>query len=136
MKPKGSQPLLVSAAVIEHEGRILLARRGGQESHAGGWEFPGGKVEPGETIEQCLAREILEELSVRIAVGEQVADVVHHYPGKTIRLVAFRCTLVEGTPAPHEHEEIAWAGIGELASYDFLPADRPIVEKLEGHRPR
>ena len=125
-----SPALLVTAAVIERDGCVLIARRATSADAGAGWEFPGGKVEPGETPAQCLARELREELGVECAIGALVADVTHAYPTRTIRLMALRADIVAGTPAPAEHVEIAWAPLAELMNYPLLPADVPIARAV------
>lgn len=124
-------PVPVTAAIIIHNGRVLIARRLTSAHGSGGWEFPGGKIEPQETPEECLAREIHEELGVRIAIREPFLDYVFEYPGKTIRLISFRADIIEGIPVPSDHEEITWVSPGQLADYDFLPADLPIVKAVQ-----
>jgi mutator protein MutT len=119
----------VVAAVIEHEGRILIARRRAG-SHLGGlWEFPGGKRQVGEPREAALAREIREELDAAVTVGELLEDVQWTYPGKTVRLLFFRCTL-HGEPRAAEGQEIAWVAPGDLRRYQFPPADAGLVGRL------
>jgi 8-oxo-dGTP diphosphatase len=119
----------VVAAVIERDGRILIARRPAT-SHLGGlWEFPGGKRQPGESAEAALVREIGEELDAAVAVGELLDIVDWAYPDKTVRLRFFRCTL-EGDAHPAEGQEIAWVRPAELRAYEFPPADAGLVERL------
>lgn len=120
----------VTAAIIQRGGRILIARRLTAAHGAGGWEFPGGKVEPGETCKACLAREIEEELGLSIKVGGLFAEVVHEYHNRTIRLVAYKAEIAGGKLVVSDHEEIAWVKPGELENYEFLPADVPIVKRL------
>jgi mutator protein MutT len=119
----------VVAAVIERDGRILIARRpaGG---HLGGlWEFPGGKRRRDETPEAALVRELREELDATATVGELLEDVVWTYPEKTIRLRFFRC-LVAGELHAAEGQEIAWVRPSELGGYAFPPADAGLVARL------
>jgi 8-oxo-dGTP diphosphatase len=116
----------VVAAVIEHDGAFLATQRGYGEQ-AGGWEFPGGKIEPGETPQQALAREIGEELDTRIAVGELLTVIEYDYPAFHLRMQCFRCRIVEGTPVLKEHEAARWLGPEDLDSVDWLPADRTIL---------
>jgi 8-oxo-dGTP diphosphatase len=119
----------VVAAVIEREGRILIARRPAGRHLAGLWEFPGGKRRDGETREAALVREIREELDVAAAVGELIEDVEWAYPGKSVRLLFFRCVL-EGEPRAAEGQEIAWVAPAELGCYEFPPADAALVGRL------
>jgi mutator protein MutT len=119
----------VVAAVIEREGRILIARRHGG-SHLGGlWEFPGGKRQPGETPEAALVREIREELDAAVTVGELLDDVEWAYPEKTVRLLFFRCAL-DDEPRAAEGQEIAWVAPADLDRYEFPPADGGLVARL------
>lgn len=101
---------------------------------AGLWEFPGGKVEPGETAEGALVREIEEELGCRVAVGDLIVTAAHAYAEKTIALSTYRCALVAGEPVPAEHAEIAWVAPSDLAGLDWAPADVPTVEALTALR--
>jgi 8-oxo-dGTP diphosphatase len=110
---------------------VLIARRRAGVSQAGMWEFPGGKVRPGETPEQCLQREIQEELGVTIAVGEFFGESVYAYETKTIRLLAYRVSMKSGEIVLTDHAELAWAAVADLSGYRFCPADVPLVEKLQ-----
>jgi 8-oxo-dGTP diphosphatase len=124
--------LRVAAAVIEHEGRVLIARRASGKAHAGLWEFPGGKIEPGETPEQCLARELREEFGATCAIGEHVVTSTYHDAGGAIELLAFRTRCLAGAFMPTEHAEVRWVPPGDLAAFDFSPADLAIVACLTG----
>lgn len=121
----------VTAAILIENGRVLIARRRPGASQAGLWEFPGGKVRPGESPEQCLKREIKEELNLRIAVGEFFGESVHAYEDKVVRLLGYRVRAEGGTMAAHDHAELAWAAVGDLGGYRFCPADLPFAEKLQ-----
>jgi 8-oxo-dGTP diphosphatase len=115
--------LSVSCAIIEHQGMVLVAQRGKKSTNAGKWEFPGGKIEPGENAAQCLHREIMEELSVPIVILEQLPSVIHHYPDKVITLHPFVCTY-NGSPfVLAEHDGITWKLANELCIMDFSAAD-------------
>ena len=119
----------VVAAVIERDGRILIACRPAA-SHLGGlWEFPGGKRRAGESAEAALVREIREELDAAVAVGELLDTVDWAYPDKTVRLRFFRCAL-QGDARPAEGQEIAWVRPAELRAYEFPPADAGLVDRL------
>ncbi|HOG48449.1 MAG TPA: A/G-specific adenine glycosylase [Anaerolineae bacterium] len=120
----------VCAAVIEHEGRLLIAQRPAEGLLGGLWEFPGGKVEPGETLEDCLRREIREELAVEIAVGAPVATVEHAYTHLRITLHAFRCRLLSGEPQAVAAASRRWVRPGELERYAFSAADRQVIAAL------
>lgn len=120
----------VTAALIRSGNRILIARRPSQDELAGLWEFPGGKLEAGESPEECLAREIQEELAITISVGEFFADTIYKYPDKVVHLMAYWADWTEGELKPHVHDGLVWSSSAELREYIFAPADRPIVEKL------
>jgi 8-oxo-dGTP diphosphatase len=123
--------LQVVAAVIEREGRILICRRRANQRHALQWEFPGGKVEPGETPAQALARELEEELGVRGACGQQIAGYEFAYPGgKPIELFFFRVTAFEGEPRNLIFKEVRWAPRATLLDFDFVEGDRDFLRSL------
>jgi 8-oxo-dGTP diphosphatase len=117
----------VVCAIIEREGRFLIARRSPGRHLALKWEFPGGKVESGESEIEALDRELLEELGVRVEIFERLTPVEHSYPERSLRLIAYRCRIIEGEPQAGEHEELRWIGIGEASDYDFPEADQPIL---------
>jgi 8-oxo-dGTP diphosphatase len=133
---KGGPPVVeVAAALVERDGRILLARRPAGKHLAGLWEFPGGKREPGEGFEACLVRELREELGVEVEVGEEVRRVRHAYPDRVVEIRFFRCRLAAGEPRPLEAAEVAWVPRGELPRYAFPPADEEMVGELAGAPP-
>ena len=121
----------VSAALIFRGGKLLITQRP-VKAHLGGlWEFPGGKREPDETFEQCLVREIREELGVKISVGILFKSVTHAYPEKTVHLKFFVCRLLRGEPQPLGCKAVKWAGKSELADYEFPAADARLLLKLQ-----
>lgn len=120
----------VTAAVIEREGRILIARRREDDHFGGIWEFPGGKVELGEEPRDCLRREILEELELVIEVGASLGEFPYVSPSRSLILLAFRASILAGAPVLHDHSEIAWPRPGELGAFDFAEPDRPLVDRL------
>lgn len=125
----------VVGAVIQNDaGEVLCARRSPQMSQGGLWEFPGGKIEPGESPAESLRREIREELGCEIDVGEQVADVIHPYPNLTVRLITYRARLAGGAPTPKEHAELRWLPVSALHRLDWAPADLPTVRRLQGNQ--
>lgn len=127
----------VAAAVIENrEGHILIARRKPEITLGGYWEFPGGKIEAGETPGECAARELHEEMDVRVETGDIVAETVHDYGGgKVVRLIAVRAILLGGHIRLHDHDDIRWVPVSEMGDFLFAPADEAIVAALvEGHR--
>lgn len=120
----------VAAALIEKDGRFLIARRPANKSNALLWEFPGGKKEAGETLDEALMRECREELDAAVSVGEVFFETVHEYPDITVHLTLFRCRLISNDVTCVEHAEMAWVTASELDSYTFCPADKEILEKL------
>jgi mutator protein MutT len=94
------------------------------------WEFPGGKLGPGETLGECLRREIREELGVDVTVGERIETVTWQYPERTVELHFFRCALLAGSVAPQEGQAVAWVSPEELARYPFPPADAAMIARL------
>lgn len=98
----------VTAAIIEREGRILIARRAADQPSPGGWEFPGGKIEPGETAEACLRRELGEEFGIEVEVGEPVGVSRYEYPGGAIELLAFAVQVESDQFELRVHDEILW----------------------------
>jgi 8-oxo-dGTP diphosphatase len=127
--PERSGPLVIVGAAIVSDGRILGCERAAPPETAGRWEFPGGKVEPGEDELDALVRECEEELGVRIAVGERIGTDVPLAHGWAVLRVWF-ATLVEGEPQPLEHRTVRWLSVNELGSVPWLPADTPIVAEL------
>jgi mutator protein MutT len=124
------QAIDVSAALIFHQGRLLITRRHAG-SHLGGlWEFPGGKREPNETFEQCLVREIREELGMEITVGDLFEEITHAYEEKTVRLKFFVCEWIGREPQALGCASFKWVGKDELAQYEFPAADARLLKKL------
>lgn len=125
------QPMAtVTAAILVRDGKILIARRPAADRLANKWEFPGGKVEEGETAEACLARELAEELGIEARIGIFLGESCYQYEHASIRLLAFLVYWDTGELAPKVHDEIRWASLDELEHFDFAPADIPFVKKL------
>jgi mutator protein MutT len=122
----------VAAGLISREGRYLIARRKGNVHLGGLWEFPGGKCEPGETLEDCLRRELQEELAIRIGAPVRFKTIRHEYPEATVELHFFRCSILWGEASAIDCAEVRWVSPDELLDYEFPPADRPIIEALRG----
>lgn len=126
--------LQVSCALIEQDGRVLAAQRGPTMSLPLKWEFPGGKIHAGETPQDCLRRELMEELGVQIAVGKALPSVWHDYPGFRVTLYPFICLLTAGTPVLHEHAAVRWLWPHELAQLDWADADWPVLDAYLAER--
>src|SRR5262245_2562350 len=121
--------IVVAAAVIERGGRFLLTRRLPGSHLAGLWEFPGGKCQPGESVEVCLARELKEELDVDGRVADEMLTVSHNYADRVIELHFIRCELL-GEPAALLGQEMRWVERDELNSFEFPPADAELIQML------
>ena len=130
--PEQSPKLIHVACVIleDPDGRIFVARRPPGKALAGGWEFPGGKIEAGETAEQALEREILEELEINIAVGEALPASSYDYDFGTVVLYPFRASILSGVINLTEHPEGRWVTREELPKLTWVPADIPIMHHL------
>ena len=127
---KAGKRIEVAAAIIIDEGRIFATQRGYGE-FKDGWEFPGGKIEQGETPKQALKREIREELDTEIEVGELFDTVEYDYPDFHLTLYCFLCTVKSGGLVLKEHEAARWLTVESLNSVDWLPADIGVIEKLK-----
>lgn len=117
----------VVGAVIENNGLVLCAQRGLEGALPGLWEFPGGKIEQGETAREALQREIAEELDCVVEVGDEVTTTSHEYEFGVVTLTTFRCRLVDGEPRSTEHACIKWLRSAELDALDWAPADIPAM---------
>ncbi|WP_454137219.1 (deoxy)nucleoside triphosphate pyrophosphohydrolase [Microbacterium paulum] len=120
---------VVGAVVVSGE-RVLVAKRGPSGILPNMWEFPGGKVEDGESPQVALCREIGEELLVEISVGEEIVSTTHHYEFGVVTLTTYYCELVSGTPQLTEHAAVRWLAPDELFSVEWAPADLPAVEQV------
>lgn len=121
--------LVVSAAVVERDGRVMLCQRRPDAHNGLKWEFPGGKLEPGEGPEAALARELREELGIEVAVGRVRDAVYYRYPDRDVLVLFYGCAIRAGEPATVDCNAIAWALPGEMAGYDFAGADRAFVAR-------
>lgn len=122
---------MVVAALIQRKGRLLICQRRGSDRHGLKWEFPGGKVEPGETPRRALERELAEELGIRARIGPEVVRYEYQYPrGVAILLIFHLVTEFEGEPANAIFEQIRWETVSALPSYDFLDGDLDFVRRL------
>jgi mutator protein MutT len=121
--------IVVTAAIVEREGTFLVTRRPRGVHLEGLWEFPGGKCEPGESHEQCLGREIVEELGAAVRVLSEVFHVTHTYDDRIVDLHFFRCEMT-GTPLPLLGQEIRWVNGEGLVELEFPPADAELITLL------
>ena len=119
----------VTAAIIQQEGRILICQRPANKACGLLWEFPGGKIEAGETGEQCIIRECQEELGVTLHVEHKLTDIIYEYPDRIVHLHFYLCDIAAGTPEKKEHEEIKWIEPHEVKLYTFCPADAEMLRK-------
>ena len=120
----------VGCAIIEKRGKILISRRRPGDTLGGFWEFPGGKRDGDETFEECLVRELREELAVEIRPRKFVRQVTHDYLGRIVNLHFYICDFVKGKPVLHECMDARWVRIEELPQYEFPPADADILTEL------
>lgn len=123
----------VACAIIERDGKVLAAQRSERMNLPLKWEFPGGKIDPGESPEECLKRECREELGVEIGVGRALSVVTHSYsPTFTVTLYPFLSTILSGEIVLHEHTAVVWTEPEKLSSLDWAEADRPIIDEYLG----
>jgi len=121
--------LVVAAAVVEREDRVMLCQRLPNAHNGLKWEFPGGKLEAGEPPEAALARELQEELDIDVTVGRIRDAVFHHYPDRDVLVLFYNCTLASGEPTAVQCNAIAWAKPADMPCYDFAGADRVFVKR-------
>lgn len=120
---------VVCGVIEDGDGRVLACLREGGHL-AGCWEFPGGKVEEGESEEDALKRELSEELGIVVEVGAAMAPVPWNYGDRTIRLLPYRCRILSGEPRPLEHEKVVWCAPYQLADLVWAPADLPVLDEF------
>ena len=121
---------VVAAVIHDADGRVLLTRRPDDRHMGGLWEFPGGKVDAGESPAQALARELVEELDLAVEVGEPITFAVHEEPALRILLLFYAATIVSGTPRSLDGQQLAWVAVGDLDRYPTPPADAQLVARL------
>ena len=125
--------LQVVAAILERDGRILICQRRPEQAHPLKWEFPGGKVEPGETPEQAVVRELAEELGIACEAGREIERYEYCYPGKSpFVLIFFEVAAFRGEPENRIFEAMRWEPAARLADFDFLEGDRDFLARLAG----
>jgi mutator protein MutT len=125
--------IVVTAAVIEEDGRFLVTRRQPGVHLEGYWEFPGGKCEPGEDLGACLARELGEELGVSARIGDELLATAHTYADRRVEIHFIRCGIT-GQPAPQLGQEMRWVARADLAAFAFPPADADLIRLLSDKR--
>ena len=129
---KSPKIIRVTAAIIESGDKILIAQRKSEDDIFGGlWEFPGGKIENGETPEECMARELMEELEIKVEVGTLITSNKHRYPNGIFELLAYRVQHICGNFVLNDHDEIKWITIDEINDFEFPPANTPIINYLK-----
>ena len=129
---KSPKIIRVTAAIIESDDKILIAKRKSEDDIFGGiWEFPGGKIENGETPEECMARELMEELEIKVEVGTLITSNKHRYPNGIFELLAYRVQHICGNFVLNDHDEIKWITIDEISDFEFPPANTPIINYLK-----
>lgn len=127
---KTGYPLLVTAAILEHNGKVLLTKRRDNVPYPNLWEFPGGKLEADEDPRDCIVRELKEELDIEVTPGEIVEAIYHRYPERTVLVLAYRCRWSGGEIRNLEVAEHCWVAPAELPLFDLLPADYPLAARL------
>lgn len=118
----------VACAIIESGGKVLCTQRGEAMSMPLKWEFPGGKIDEGEAPEECLKRELLEELGIEAAVGQSLQQTTHQYSSFSVTLYPFICRIISGEITLHEHRAMVWLPKEELKNLDWAEADLPVIE--------
>ena len=126
-----SRVIDVAAGLVFRNGQLLITQRRPGDHLGGLWEFPGGKVEPNETFEHCLIRELREELGIEVRVGVHVDEITHSYPEKTVRLRFFRCELLQGEPQPIHCHAVEWVTTKTISEFEFPAADEQLLQKLQ-----
>lgn len=123
--------IAVTAAILIQANRILIARRPSDDRLAGLWEFPGGKLETGETPRACLKRELLEEFGIQARIGPFFDETEYHYDHLSIRLLVYQAEIESGELRPRVHDAVRWVTPAQMSGFHFAPADRPIVTRLQ-----
>jgi 8-oxo-dGTP diphosphatase len=138
VKPEGHAELrtirVVAGALFDSQGRVLIAQRPAGKHMAGRWEFPGGKIDTGESELEALRRELLEELGVRLEAAERMLELSHDYAERRVKLSMWRVTAYRGEPRTLDGQALKWVHPADLTNEDLLEADRPIVQALQQAR--
>ena len=130
--PHAPKPAIqvVAGALVSLQGQILIAQRPIGKHMAGGWEFPGGKIDEGETPLAALRRELEEELGIEVQKAEYLVSCDHEYPDRIVHLELWLVAEFKGEPKPLDHQALRWVSVDQLATADLLPADQPLIEAL------
>jgi 8-oxo-dGTP diphosphatase len=134
MKMKKQTPVKVVAAVIERDGRILIAKRRQGDRLAGKWEFPGGKIDPGETAEEALKRELHEELGIETEIADFICASCYDYEHLSVELLAYKVLHISGDITARVHDEVIWVLPDDLCSFEFPAANEEIIRRLSSCR--
>ena len=129
-----SKVIDVAAGLVFRNGQLLITQRRPGDHLGGLWEFPGGKVEPEESFEHCLVRELREELGIEVRIGAPLDEITHSYPEKTVRLRFFLCELTQGEPLPIHCHNVAWVTVETISDFEFPAADEQLLHKLRSDR--
>lgn len=121
---------VVAGAIIK-DNKVFSAQRGNKGKTAFKWEFPGGKIDPGETPKEALHRELIEELSINVRVNELITSIIDEYDDVILHIDTYRCELISGIPTLSEHIDMAWSTKEELDKLTFSPADKPTLDKIK-----
>lgn len=125
---------VVAAIIRNNQNEIFIAQRNQNKSQGGLWEFPGGKIEPNETENQAIIREIKEELDMDITVIDKYTEIIYEYPDKIINLIVLNCQMNDNHYALLEHQDCVWTVPSNLKNYEFAPADKIIISKLNNNK--
>lgn len=128
---EGKKRINVSAAVMQKDGKFFVAQRRADKDFGGYWEFPGGKWEPGETPEECLARELREEFEIETEITDFLLENTHDYGSVEVRMMTYGVKHLSGEFKLSEHDDARWLELSEFDEYEFCPADYPIIEHLK-----
>ena len=123
--------LEVTAAIIRQNGKVLICQRPVEKNCGLLWEFPGGKIEAGETGEQSIIRECQEELGVTLSVERELTDITYTYPDRIVHLYFYLCNIAAGVPEKKEHNALAWIATDEVDRYEFCPADTKMLSSVD-----
>ncbi len=133
MKKESAQSVIGIGLILNNYGQILIDQRKPDKVMGGMWEFPGGKKEEGESVENTVIREIEEELAIKVQVQEKLIEFDYAYKDKNIHFVVYFCKLVDGKPIPLESIQVKWVHPNDLAEYEFPPANKSIIAKLKDY---